>query len=428
MALRWPDPDDARAHRVWQRVLVPIAAEMRAGADEMSARAVARVRAELPQLLPDEQMAVEHLVSTEASLRQLAQVIEAGADPRRIELPPSTTAIARAAAHSQVALTDLMRIYRLVQELVWQWMYARIAAAEPEPADLAKAIELATGWIFGYVDGALVRAEEAYASEREAWLRGAAAARSAAVDDIVAERERDAHRASIRLRYDINRAHLGLLAWVDDMPAEGDAQTLLGGVVADVASAAGADSNVLHPVSSLAVAGWVSRREPFTTDAVASAGTGVRPDVRLAFGEPGTGLTGFRRTYHQAGHARRVAALTGPTGARVTHYRDVAVAALASADTEHAASYVTRVLGPLAASDEDTVRVASTLAVYLQENRSRTRAARRLIVHPNTVSYRVNQAETILGRSIDIDTLELSVALTLLPMLPRLGQPPSSRL
>ncbi|BAX91458.1 helix-turn-helix domain-containing protein [Mycobacterium shigaense] len=94
---------------------------------------------------------------------------------------------------------------------------------------------------------------------------------------------------------------------------------------------------------------------------------------------------------------------------------------LASADVEHAASFVTRVLGPLAAADEDTYRVATTLAVYLQENRSRARAARRLTVHPNTVSYRVNQAERILGRSIDTDTLELSVALALLPALPRLA-------
>jgi DNA-binding PucR family transcriptional regulator len=113
--------------------------------------------------------------------------------------------------------------------------------------------------------------------------------------------------------------------------------------------------------------------------------------------------------------------MSGADGERVTRYREVAVAALASADTEHAAAFVTRVLGPLAADDEDTARVASTLAVYLQENRSRARTAARLFVHPNTVSYRVNQAETILGRSIDVDTLELSVALALLPTLPRLA-------
>ncbi len=420
MTLQWPVAEDAGAERVWRQVLVPIAAEMRAAAAELSAQSVARMRVELPQLLPDEQMVTEHLVSTEAGLRQLAQVIEAGADPRRVELPPSTIAIARAVVQQQVSLADLMRNYRLAQELVWQWMHARIAAAEPDPADLAKAIELATGWIFGYVDGALVRVEQIYESEREAWLRGAAAARSAAVDDILAERERDQHRASIRLRYDINRPHLGVLAWVDDVPDDGDAQALLGKVIAEVAAAAGADSHVVHPLGSLAVAGWVSRREPFTEDDVTAAGAAVS-GVRLAFGDPDPGLAGFRRTHQQATHARRVAGLSGPDGERVTRYREVAVAALASADTEHAATFVTRVLGPLAADDEDTARVASTLAVYLQENRSRARTAARLFVHPNTVSYRVNQAETILGRSIDVDTLELSVALALLPTLPRLA-------
>lgn len=417
MTLQWPaaDPD---AERVWRDVLVPIAAEMRADAAELAKGAVARMREELPQLLPDEQMVTEHLVSTEASLRQLAQVIAAGADPRDVDLPPSTSAIARAVVQQQTSLADLMRNYRLSQELVWQWMHGRIVAAEPNPADLAKAIELATSWIFGYVDGALVRAEQVYESEREAWLRGAAAARAAAVDDIVAERERDPQRASSRLRYDINRQHIGVLAWVDEVPAEGDAQALLGGVVADVARAVGADNHLVHPAGSLAVAGWLSRREPFA--AAMTLGASEQPAVRLAFGNPDTGITGFRATHLQAAHARRVASLVGPQGERVTHYREVAVAALASADTEHAADFVDRVLGPLTADDEDTVRVAATLAVYLQENRSRTRTAGRLFVHPNTVSYRVNQAETILGRSIDTDTLELSLALALLPALPGL--------
>ncbi len=52
----------------------------------------------------------------------------------------------------------------------------------------------------------------------------------------------------------------------------------------------------------------------------------------------------------------------------------------------------------LADDDEATYRVAMTLAVYLQENRSPARAAQRLTVHPNTVSYRVNQASPICVR------------------------------
>ncbi|HTX98187.1 MAG TPA: helix-turn-helix domain-containing protein [Mycobacterium sp.] len=423
MELEWPPAREPDAQRVWQQVLVPIAAELRAGAADLAEQAVARMRSELPQLFPDEQTVKENLVSTEASLRQLAQVIEAGADPRQVELPPSTLAIARAAIPRHVVLADLMRFYRMAQELVWQWIHGRITARVSDPAGLAKAIELATGWIFGYVDGALVRAEQAYEEEREAWLRGAAAARAAAVDDILAERERDPHRASTRLRYDINRQHLGVMAWVEEVPAQGEAQALLGTVIAEVQRAVAADSSMVHPAGSLAMAGWVSRRRPFTRAEVAAVNASGQSGVRLAFGDPDGGLRGFRRTHMQASHACRVASLFGPHAGPITHYREVAVAALASADTEQAAAFVSRVLGPLAAADEDTYRVATTLAVYLQENRSRTRAARRLVVHPNTVSYRVNQAETILGRGIDIDTVDLSVALALLPALPRLTGP-----
>src|SRR4051812_36627103 len=66
-------------------------------------------------------------------------------------------------------------------------------------------------------------------------------------------------------------------------------------------------------------------------------------------------------------------------------------------------------------------RLAASLQIYVRENRSRVRAAAALSVHPNTVSYRVRQAEELLGRSIDENSLELSVALTLLPVLGRLG-------
>ncbi len=425
MEFGWPPVQDPDAQRVWQQVLVPIAAELRACSADLTGRAVARMQAELPQLFPDEQTVKENLVSTEASLRQVAQIIEVGGDPRRVELPPSTQAIARAAVPRQVALTDLMRFYRLTQELVWQWMFSRIAATAQDAAEQAKATELATGWIFAYVDAAQVRAEQAYEVEREAWLRGAAAARASAIDDILAERERDPHRASKRLRYDINCHHLAVIAWVDALPDEGDAQSLLGRVIAGIAHVMGAESTLVHTLGSLAVAGWLSRRGPLAVGEVA-VGVAERPaGVRLALSDPARGLKGFRRTHLEAAHARRVASLMGPRGSAVTHYRNVAVTALASADREHARSFVTRVLGPLAADNEDTYRLATTLAVYLGENRSRTRAARRLNVHPNTVTYRVNQAEAILGRGIDTDTLELSVALALLPALPGLDAYPA---
>ncbi|WP_063037142.1 PucR family transcriptional regulator [Nocardia pseudovaccinii] len=141
--------------------------------------------------------------------------------------------------------------------------------------------------------------------------------------------------------------------------------------------------------------------------------------LRVAVGESDRGLDGFRRTYIEAIHARRVASLIGPRADTLTHCRSVAVAALGTADPELALAFVTDVLGSLADNDDATRRIAMTLSAYLGENRSRNRAADRLSIHPNAVSYRVRRAEELLGRSVDIDTLDLRVALAMLPGLTR---------
>ena len=72
----------------------------------------------------------------------------------------------------------------------------------------------------------------------------------------------------------------------------------------------------------------------------------------------------------------------------------------------------------LAAADDDlTTRLTATLRTYLDEHSSRSRTAKRLGIHENTVSYRIKQAEEILGRSVDQRTLELRVALALAPLV-----------
>lgn len=79
--------------------------------------------------------------------------------------------------------------------------------------------------------------------------------------------------------------------------------------------------------------------------------------------------------------------------------------------------FVARELGALAADDDVSLRLAATLRTFLDENASRSRAAKRLGIHENTVSYRVRQAEEILGRSVDERALDLRVALSLVNVL-----------
>jgi DNA-binding PucR family transcriptional regulator len=427
--VEWLPALDPAANRVWHEVLCPIATEMRGSAVELADGAVTRVQAEMPALLPDAQAVEENLVSTEAHLTQFAQSVERGTDPGRFDMPSSTLSVVRSGVRRQIPLADLMRFYRLAQEQVWQWMFVRITAATTDPAEQATALELATRWLFAYADGAMIRVDHAYELEREGWMRSADATRAAAIEEILAGRERDVQRASAQLRYDANQHHVGVIVWLDRV--SDDAQPMLSDALASLAHILGAENTLSHHLGSLALAGWVSRRRAFSADELDvikqfDQSVVLPSGLRAAAGEPGHGLPGFRRSHVEAQHARRVASLSGRRARTCTRYRTVAVAALATADHEHALSFVNRVLGPLGAQDETTYRLAVTLAVYLEENRGRRRAAERLMVHPNTVSYRVHQAEEILGRSVSTDTLDIQVALAILATLPGLAHAPTT--
>ena len=143
----------------------------------------------------------------------------------------------------------------------------------------------------------------------------------------------------------------------------------------------------------------------------------------VALGRPARGVAGFRRTHEEAGHARRVASLAGRSPGSVTSYDSVALAALATVDLGQASRFVADQLGELAADDDTMRRLAATLRVFLDEQGSRARAARRLGLHENTIGYRIRQAEEILGRSVEENALELHVALVLAGVVPAKGRP-----
>jgi len=116
-----------------------------------------------------------------------------------------------------------------------------------------------------------------------------------------------------------------------------------------------------------------------------------------------------RHSKHSASRGWRAAA----KAASPARYRDISLRALATANIEQARAFVARELGGFAAGDDTTRRLAATVRTYLDENGSRGRTAKRLSIHENTVSYRLRQAEELLGRSVDKRTLELRVALAL---------------
>ncbi|MCB0946517.1 MAG: hypothetical protein KDB49_16750, partial [Mycobacterium sp.] len=125
MALAWERVrDDAAAERLWNATVRPVARDMASGAAELAERIVARLEAEGHQR--PESAFIGFPASVTDVVRQLAEVIDAGADPRAVELPESVVAVGRARIQYGVPLAYVMRTFRLSQDLLWAWFFARI--------------------------------------------------------------------------------------------------------------------------------------------------------------------------------------------------------------------------------------------------------------------------------------------------------------
>ena len=416
MEPEWNGAHDEVAARLWREVLRPAAARLRSEVPALSVTVVEAIARELPDLLDSPEDIEANRASIEASVRLFADILEDGVDPAEsTRLEPATVAYAQDGARQGIALTTLFRSYRLGHAGTARHLTAILNEDVAEPTDLSRAIDLASDWLFGYVDAALCQVEEVYVDERDRWLRSSAADQAEALETLLAGRPIDQDSASRRLRHELHRNHVAVVAWLERHEDGRDTLALLDAAVRDVANALGSKQVLVHTLGTLSVAAWVSTRTSPSEQKL----DGIRlrsaaPDgVRVAFGEPAVGVTGFRASHQEALLAQRVARATQQPGGSVTRYRDVALQALGSVDPVQCRSFVAHELGGLFSDDEGVRRLALTVRTFLEENRSRSRTGSRLNVHENTVSYRLRQAEELLGHPIAERSLELGAALAL---------------
>ncbi len=100
----------------------------------------------------------------------------------------------------------------------------------------------------------------------------------------------------------------------------------------------------------------------------------------------------------------------------VLHAADpgVMLTALVRNDEHAARSWAETILGPLASDTEPDARMRATLQVFLRTGGSYKATAEELLLHPNSVKYRVHRAIERRGREISEDRLDVEVALRVL--------------
>ncbi len=412
----WTGAQSADQRRVWSAVLRPAAAELTERATEIAAAVNDYTSERLPDLLVNEQALEVNRASTEASIRDFADVLAAGADPALTpQLPSPTLAYALDGAQHGIPLTTLMRSYRLAHAATAGHFTAILETHASNAEEFSVAAELGSAWMFAYVDAALCQVEEVYSAERDRWLRSAAASQAETIATILAGEPIDIDVATRRLRHDIRRVHVAAIAWLESHEEGRNTQAVLEAAIRDIASSIGNQKPLVHPLGILSAAAWISSHSEVPSKVLDELRfrTANAPGVRIAIGEPARGITGFRESHLEAIEAQRIARLAGRPVGSVTRYDSVALRAIATKDVDQTRVFVRRELGRLGAMDDTTRRLAATLRAYLDENCSRGRTAKRLHLHENTVAYRIRQAEELLGRSLDRHTLELRVALTL---------------
>jgi DNA-binding PucR family transcriptional regulator len=237
-------------------------------------------------------------------------------------------------------------------------------------------------------------------------LRSAEQLRRDTLKPILAGDPVDTDAASRRLGYELHRHHVALRVSSGASEVEG-----LERAVGEAAAALAAREPLVIASGAARFDVWCGSFDPPATEALEHYEP--PPRVRVAFGKPGTGVAGFRRSHGEAKQAARIAALVGDARPSVVSYARVELVSLLASDLPRARAFVASQLGPLAITGGTAERLRETVLAFLVSGGSPTRVAEELFVHKNTVAERIKRAEETLGRGVNESPVELEAALTL---------------
>jgi sugar diacid utilization regulator len=153
-----------------------------------------------------------------------------------------------------------------------------------------------------------------------------------------------------------------------------------------------------------------------TIEGVAGPGT-----VTIAVGGPCDGPDSYAPTFIATRRALDVMLKLGRRGA-VIGARELGPYGLLlqASPREDLEAFARSTLAPLLEYDRGNgTELASTLRVYLEEDRVQRRAAARTFIHVNTIAYRINRIEQLLGRSLGdpATVFDLTLALRILDVI-----------
>ncbi|MDT7623152.1 MAG: hypothetical protein QOF99_4053 [Pseudonocardiales bacterium] len=413
-------------------ILVRVAREMVTGSKEhedLLAVVLADIAEALPDLAADARTRELVAATVRDTILAAVTVFSTGVPLTSVRTPEAGLELARRLAQRNVPIAAMLRAYRLGQARVQQELITRIAARKASADEVAEAAKDLSSSAFGFVDLVAEEVVAAYQAERDDWMRQRNAARLAKINSVLEARSGELGDAETALGYELARAgHLAAVFWCE---VDGASRlTALERRMPRLAAAVGAVRSPLviapdaatlwvwFPVGTQVGASPNAGTAPVTgavTETVTAAVTealAAVPEVYAAFGDPASGVDGFRHSHQQARQAQALAHAADPRARlRVTVPALLGPVALLALEPGSAAGWVWSVLGELAVDDDAHARMRETLWAYMSSGSSLATAAAEMHLHKNTIQYRVRKAEEARGRPLADGRLDVEVAL-----------------
>jgi DNA-binding PucR family transcriptional regulator len=366
---------------------------------------------EIPELRDDQPVLALLDSSVHSNVGTCLQIMRHQLDLNTVRAPAASVEYARRRAQRGTPLPALLRAYRLGHACFTDWLVRELARQAADAEMITAATLSMSRVVAGYVDQTSEEIVAAYAGEREHWLRNRSTVRAARVRDLLSGGRINVSATEASLGYRLRQYHVGLVCWADEITAAVDSITRLEHAVGHVAGKAGCVGDpVFLPRDESTAWAWLPLGIRDTFDAAQASTAGMDDDIHVAFGDAARGAAGFRLTHQQALSAQAVA-LAGSGAHRAVAYREVAPVAMMLGSPGLLRAWVLATLGGLAADDEHHARLRETLLAFLDSGGSYKATAERLVLHKNTVQYRIRKAEESLGRPVGEDRPDIELAL-----------------
>jgi hypothetical protein len=373
------------------------------------------LRREIGELSDDGRLTALLEASVTENIVAAANFLEGGTSIDDLDAPTGALVHARTLAQRDVPLSALFRAYRMGHA-----MFVHLGidlVAETDPKHHIELTQQLLGRTADYIDKVCEQVGRAYETERDQWVGDRGSIRQQRVSEVLSGRTVDLPETEAALGYRFAGTHVGAQMWVAPQAADADARQIFEETrrrLAAVLSPVG--HPLLVPRDEREIHVWFPVRagSVMPDDALADVfGKSSPLAVHVAIGRPEPGIDGFRLTNGQAKRVKDVM-LTSTQSLPVTiTYDQLGPAALMSADIDALRRFVRRILGDLAKNGEREETLRDTLRAFLSHNRSYAATAQTMIMHRNSVQYRVNQALALCDRELnDVDVaLDIQVAL-----------------